>query len=201
MFTKSTYAGTTPLRKRHLPTIAPTGTISIICGASSGIEPLFAISFVRNVMDRIPAAGGLIHCHVARRGGGVLFRRADAPFAQEGTHAHSDEVPEHIKRVFVPPRHYAVVPHPHQAAFQRHTDNSVSKTATLLPPLPARMTPRFIGSLNAPQQGRYHLPLRQPQRTGADRSARLRKNRLPPRRRALRLAPAGVPRGHPRKRS
>lgn len=116
-------------RNATCTTIAPTGTISIICSASSGIEPLFALSFVRNVMDNdeLPQVDPYFE-EVAKREGFYsekLMRR----IAKEGTLAHIDEVPEHIKRVFVTA--HDISPQYHirmQSAFQRFTDNAVSKT-------------------------------------------------------------------------
>ena len=118
-----------PYRNATCTTIAPTGTISIICGASSGVEPLFALSFVRNVMDddELPQVDPYF-AEVAKREGfysDALMRR----IAKEGTLAHIDEVPEHVKRVFVTA--HDISPKYHirmQSAFQRHTDNAVSKT-------------------------------------------------------------------------
>ena len=130
LYEKSTLAaGGKPYRNATCTTIAPTGTISIICGASSGVEPLFALSFVRNVMDddELPQVDPYF-AEVAKREGfysDALMRR----IAKEGTLAHIDEVPEHVKRVFVTahdisPRYHIRM----QSAFQRHTDNAVSKT-------------------------------------------------------------------------
>ena len=117
------------IRNATTTTIAPTGTISIICGASSGIEPLFAISFVRNVMDNDELAE--VHPYfkeVAEREGfysDALMRR----IAQEGTLAHIIEIPEQFRRVFVTAHDIAPAYHvAMQAAFQKHTDNAVSKT-------------------------------------------------------------------------
>ncbi|MBQ2662056.1 MAG: vitamin B12-dependent ribonucleotide reductase [Clostridia bacterium] len=118
-----------PHRNATCTTIAPTGTISIICSASSGVEPLFALSFVRNVMDN----DELVEVdpyfeEVAKREGFYsedLMRR----IAKEGTLAHLDEVPDHIKKVFVTA--HDISPKYHirmQSAFQRFTDNAVSKT-------------------------------------------------------------------------
>lgn len=107
-----------PIAMRPCTTIAPTGTISIICGASSGVEPLFALSFVRNVMDddELPQVDPYF-AEVARREGfysDTLMRR----IAKEGTLAHIDEVPEHVKRVFVTAHdHLAEIPHPHAVRF------------------------------------------------------------------------------------
>ena len=129
LFGESTLANGKPIRNATCTTIAPTGTISIICDASSGVEPLFALAFVRNVMDRdaLPQADAYF-AEVAKREGFYsddLMRR----IAQEGTLAHIDEVPEHIKRVFVTA--HDILPEYHirmQAAFQKYTDNAVSKT-------------------------------------------------------------------------
>ena len=130
LYDKSTLARDgVPYRNATCTTIAPTGTISIICGASSGVEPLFALSFVRNVMDNdeLPQVDPFF-AEVAKREGfysEALMRR----IAREGTLAHIDEVPERIKRVFVTA--HDITPQYHirmQSAFQRHTDNAVSKT-------------------------------------------------------------------------
>ncbi|MEL7602841.1 MAG: vitamin B12-dependent ribonucleotide reductase [Bacillota bacterium] len=129
LFGESTLANGKPIRNATCTTIAPTGTISIICDASSGVEPLFALAFVRNVMDRdaLPQVDAYF-AEVAKREGfysGDLMRR----IAQEGTLAHIDEVPEHIRRVFVTA--HDISPEYHirmQAAFQKYTDNAVSKT-------------------------------------------------------------------------
>ncbi|OQB23363.1 MAG: Ribonucleoside-diphosphate reductase NrdZ [Firmicutes bacterium ADurb.Bin182] len=130
LFGESTLAATgRPVRNATCTTIAPTGTISIICGASSGIEPLFALSFVRNVMDNdeLPEVDPYF-AEIARKEGfysDSLMRT----IAKEGTLAHLSEVPEHIKRLFVTA--HDISPEYHirmQAAFQAHTDNAVSKT-------------------------------------------------------------------------
>ncbi|AFS79349.1 ribonucleoside-diphosphate reductase NrdZ [Gottschalkia acidurici 9a] len=116
-------------RNATTTTIAPTGTISIISGVSSGIEPLFAISFVRNVMDN----DKLIEVHpyfeeIAKERG---FYSEDLmeKIAEAGTLAHIKEVPEDIKRIFVTA--HDISPEWHikmQAAFQEYVDNAVSKT-------------------------------------------------------------------------
>lgn len=129
LFAQSTLADGRPIRNATCTTIAPTGTISIIGSASSGVEPLFALSFVRNVMDNdeLPQVDPYFE-EVAKREGFYsteLMRR----IAREGTLAHIDEVPEHIKRIFVTA--HDISPEYHirmQAAFQNHTDNAVSKT-------------------------------------------------------------------------
>lgn len=130
LYEVSTFAATrTAMRNATCTTIAPTGSISIICGASSGVEPLFALSFVRNVMDNdeLPQVDPYFEEIAKKRGfySPKLMRR----IAQEGTLAHIAEVPEDVKRVFVTA--HDISPEYHiqmQAAFQRHTDNAVSKT-------------------------------------------------------------------------
>ena len=100
-FEQSIYAGGEPIRNATCTTIAPTGTISIICGASSGVEPLFALSFVRNVMDNdeLPQVDAYFE-EVARREGFYspeLMRK----IAKEGTLHNISEVPQHVKDIFV----------------------------------------------------------------------------------------------------
>jgi ribonucleoside-diphosphate reductase alpha chain len=130
-FTGSVYdePNARPMRNATVTTIAPTGTISIIAGCSSGIEPLFAVSFVRNVMDNTE----LIEVNPAfervARERGFYSKDLMQRIAHEGSVAHIDDVPDDVKRVFVTA--HDISPEWHlrmQAAFQRYTDNAVSKT-------------------------------------------------------------------------
>ncbi len=119
----------TPRRNATVTTIAPTGTISIIAGTSSGIEPLFAISFVRRVLGgtELIEVNPLFEQIAHERGfySEELMRK----IAQEGTVSHVDEVPEDVKRIFVCAHDIDYLYHVRmQAAFQRFTDNAVSKT-------------------------------------------------------------------------
>lgn len=130
-FPVSTYAqtGHPPLRNATTTTIAPTGTISIIAGTSSGIEPLFSIAFTRNVLDnqRLVEVNPLFE-EVAREQGFYseqLMRR----IAEAGTVNGVTEVPARTQAVFVTA--HEISPEWHvrmQAAFQAHTHNAVSKT-------------------------------------------------------------------------
>ncbi|GAB4281710.1 MAG: vitamin B12-dependent ribonucleotide reductase [Coriobacteriia bacterium] len=117
------------LRNATVTTIAPTGTLSIIAGCSSGVEPLFAVSFVRTVMDndRLIEVNPLFKDVAIRRGfySDELMER----IADHGTVSDVDEVPEDVRRVFVTA--HDITPEWHirmQAAFQKYTDNAVSKT-------------------------------------------------------------------------
>ncbi|MGI6152119.1 MAG: vitamin B12-dependent ribonucleotide reductase [Christensenellales bacterium] len=122
-----------PMRNATTTTIAPTGTISIICGASSGIEPLFAISFVRNVMDddELPEVNPVFE-QVAKEAG-IYSPELMHKIAREGTLAHMNEIPQSIRRVFVTAHDISPAAHiDMQAAFQRYTDNAVSKTVNFV---------------------------------------------------------------------
>ncbi|MDD5615877.1 MAG: adenosylcobalamin-dependent ribonucleoside-diphosphate reductase, partial [Candidatus Methanoperedens sp.] len=120
---------TKPIRNATVTTIAPTGTISIIAGCSSGIEPLFAISFVRNVMEGTKLLEVNPYFEAVARERGFYSEELMMKIARHGTLSGIDGVPEDIKRVFVTA--FDVAPEWHvrmQAAFQKHCDNAVSKT-------------------------------------------------------------------------
>ena len=115
------------LRNCNLTTVAPTGTISIIAGCASGIEPLFAVAFLRNQAGTLMPEVNEDFVGYARAGGWYsesLMQR----IAAEG-HIHFPEVPELMQRVFVTA--HDVTPEWHirmQAAFQDFTDSAISKT-------------------------------------------------------------------------
>lgn len=128
-FDRSTYKDEEPLRNATITTIAPTGTISIIAGASSGIEPLFAIAFVRNVMDNDKLFE--VHPYFERvaREKGIYSNDLLMKVAKQGTLSHINEIPEEMKKIFTTA--HDISPEWHvkmQSAFQKYTDNAVSKT-------------------------------------------------------------------------
>lgn len=117
------------LRNATVTTIAPTGTISIISGASSGIEPIFAVAYVRNVMDKdiLPEVNPIFEQMAKERG--FYTEEMMKEIAAQGSVKDINGVPEDIKELFVTA--LDITPEAHirmQAAFQEHTDNAVSKT-------------------------------------------------------------------------
>ena len=124
--------GLKALRNATLTTVAPTGTISIIASCSSGIEPLFAISFVRSVMEgtKLLEVNPLFDSVARQRG--FYDKELMVEIAKKGSIKDFAEIPEEVRRVFVtaldisPEWHVRM-----QAAFQKHTHNAVSKTINL----------------------------------------------------------------------
>lgn len=117
------------MRNSTVTTIAPTGTISIIAGASSGIEPLFAISFMRNVMDDDKLIEVHPYFEKMAKERGFYSEELMEKIAREGSITNIEEIPEDIKKVFVTA--HDISPFWHikmQGAFQNHVDNAVSKT-------------------------------------------------------------------------
>ncbi len=120
--------GSQPMRNSAPVTIAPTGTISIIAGASSGIEPLFALSYVRNVMDNTRLVEGNTYFEAVARHEGFYSPELMEQLAASGS-LDDLAVPSWVKNVFrvshdINPQWHVRM----QAAFQTYTDNAVSKT-------------------------------------------------------------------------
>ncbi|MCK4734375.1 MAG: adenosylcobalamin-dependent ribonucleoside-diphosphate reductase, partial [Methanophagales archaeon] len=120
------------MKNATVTTIAPTGSISIIAGCSSGIEPLFAISFIRNVLSgaRLFEINPLFEIIAKERG--FYSAKLLEEIARIGSIKENKELPEDVKRIFVtaldisPEWHVKM-----QAAFQKYTDNAASKTVNL----------------------------------------------------------------------
>jgi ribonucleoside-diphosphate reductase alpha chain len=134
-FKKSIYAKKNlRLRNATVNTIAPTGTVSIIGGCSSGIEPLFAVSFVRNILSgaKLLEVNSDFLKVVKKRG--FYNKRLFARISKMGSLQDIKEVPKEVRDLFVTA--FDVLPKQHlliQAAFQKYTDNAVSKTINLPP--------------------------------------------------------------------
>ncbi|MCI9413631.1 MAG: vitamin B12-dependent ribonucleotide reductase [Clostridiales bacterium] len=129
LFGESIYKDGEPLRNATVTTIAPTGTLSIIAGVSSGVEPVFAYVYIRSVMDRTEMLEVSPVLRERLEGLGLYSDELMRRIAEEGTIAHMEEIPEDIRRVFVSAHDISPLYHTKmQAAFQNHTDNAVSKT-------------------------------------------------------------------------
>jgi ribonucleoside-diphosphate reductase alpha chain len=136
-FLKSIYPpkGIPPLRNATVTTVAPTGTISIIAGTSSGIEPLFAVSFIRKVMEgnELIEFNPLFEEMTQK----ILTKELRDEIIGRGSIQKIRAIPKATRELFKtamdlsPETHLKV-----QAAFQKHTDNAVSKTVNL----PAKTT-------------------------------------------------------------
>ncbi len=145
-FERSIYnrPGEPRLRNSTVTTIAPTGTISIICSASSGIEPYYAISYVRTCMDNDELVEVNPYFEASAREHGFYSEELMKQVAKSGSVQEVEGIPEDIKRVFItamdtsPEWHVRM-----QAAFQHYTDNAVSKTVNF----PQEASPEDIGEV------------------------------------------------------
>ncbi|HLG74441.1 MAG TPA: vitamin B12-dependent ribonucleotide reductase [Chloroflexota bacterium] len=133
---RSIYKDGQPLRNSTVTTIAPTGTISIIADCSSGIEPIFALAFLHKAKGADGKPRNLrfinpIFEQVAKERGFYSEELMDKVL-ETGTLHGLEEVPEDVRQVFV--TSHEIAPEWHvrmQAAFQKSTDNAVSKTVNL----------------------------------------------------------------------
>ena len=130
-FERSEYAdkGELPLRNATTTTIAPTGTISIIAGVSSGVEPIYALAYARNVLDNNTLVETNPHFRAVMEERGLYTDEVMQRVAKTGSIRGVEDIPGDIREVFVtahdisPEWHIKV-----QAAFQKYVDNAVSKT-------------------------------------------------------------------------
>jgi len=130
-FKKSVFArhGSKPPRNATLTTIAPTGTISMIAGASSGVEPIFALVYTKNILDGAKLLEINPIFEKIAKAEGFYSQELMEKVAETGMTKGSDEIPEKFKRIFITARE--ISPEWHiktQTAFQKYTDNAVSKT-------------------------------------------------------------------------
>jgi len=121
------------IRNATTTCIAPTGTISMIASASGGIEPLFGLVFMRNVMDgtEMLEVNPIFKAYAEKHGfyTDAIMRQ----ISEDGTIAHVEGIDEKSKNIFATA--HDVSPYWHvkmQAAFQLHTDNAVSKTVNFV---------------------------------------------------------------------
>lgn len=119
-------------RNATITTIAPTGTISILADASSGIEPIFAMSFVRDVMDGTRLLETNKYFESAAKDFGFYNEDLVHEISKTGSIQQLKHIPQSVKKVFVTA--FDIKPEWHvkmQAAFQKYVDNGVSKTINL----------------------------------------------------------------------
>ncbi|MBX4205944.1 vitamin B12-dependent ribonucleotide reductase [Candidatus Microgenomates bacterium] len=133
MWKYSVYASDKPLRNSTVTTIAPTGSIGILAGAAGGIEPKFAIAYqhiVKSENRTLTFVDELFEETAKRKG--IWSEDLKNKLAEHGTVRDLDEIPADIKKVWGTA--HEITPDWHvkmQAAFQKHTDNAVSKTINL----------------------------------------------------------------------
>lgn len=117
------------MRNATVTTIAPAGTISIIAGTSSGIEPIFALAFIRHVLEGKELLEINPFLEALSKQEGFYSEELMRKIAHSGNIQNLKEVPENIRKLFVTA--HDITPEDHirmQAAFQKYTDNAVSKT-------------------------------------------------------------------------
>ena len=137
----SVYDGNIRLRNATVTTIAPTGTLSIIAGCSSGIEPIFAVSFVRTVMEGTKLIEINPYFEKVAKERGFWTRELMERIADRGSIQDFDQIPDAVKAIYMtahdisPSEHIAM-----QAAFQKYVNNAVSKTVNF----PHKATPKDV---------------------------------------------------------
>ena len=121
-----------PIRNATRTCIAPTGTISAIAGATSGIEPIFALAFVKNVLDGKQLREVNQHFLRVAQERGFYSEELMDEVAKTGSCQHLDQVPEDVKGLFKTAMEIDYKAHVRmQAVFQAHTDLAVSKTINM----------------------------------------------------------------------
>jgi len=137
----SIYDGKMRLRNATVTTIAPTGTLSIIAGCSSGIEPLFAVSYVRTVMEGTKLIEVNPYFEEVAKEKGFWSRQLMERIAEKGSLQDFQEIPEEVRKVFVTAHDITPLEHIKvQASFQKYVDNAVSKTVNF----PHHATPKDV---------------------------------------------------------
>lgn len=117
------------IRNATTTCIAPTGTISMIAGTSGGIEPIFALAFIRNIMDGAELLEVNPFLEKVAKEHGFYSEEIMKEVSYHGSVIGVEGIPEEVQRVYV--TSHDISPEWHvrmQSAFQLHTDNAVSKT-------------------------------------------------------------------------
>ncbi len=128
-YKSSIYDGKRRLRNATITTIAPTGSLSIIASCSSGIEPIFAVSYIKTVMEGTKLIEVNPYFERAAKSRGIFTRELMERISESSSIKGFKEIPDDLKDIFVTA--HDITPDDHirmQAAFQKHVDNAVSKT-------------------------------------------------------------------------
>ncbi len=129
------------VRNASITTIAPTGTLSIIAGCSSGIEPIFAVAYVRNVLEGTKLYEVNTYFERIAKEMGFWSRELVERISETGSLQGIDEIPKDIKKIFTTAHDISPLDHIRmQAAFQKYVDNAVSKTVNF----PHNATPKDV---------------------------------------------------------
>ena len=142
------------VRNAARTTIAPTGTLSIIAGCSSGIEPLFALSYVRNILDNDQLTEVNPYLEEVGKREGFYSEELMQRLAEGGRLEDIEDIPDWVKRLFVTA--HDIIPEWHvrmQAAFQKSTNNAVSKTVNF----PHQATREDIAKVYSHREGNHRL--------------------------------------------
>jgi len=135
MWPVSIYKNEEPRRNSTVTTIAPTGSISIIAGSSSGIEPLFAVAFQHIVKDKhLDRTLTFINpkFEEVAKDEGFWSEKIKEKIAEHGVVREIEEIPEKVRKVFGTAHEIHHDWHiKHQSAFQKYTENAVSKTINM----------------------------------------------------------------------
>ncbi len=124
--------GSIELRNATVTTIAPTGSLSILANCSSGIEPLYAVSFVKNVVEGMKLVEVNPYFEAIAKEKGFWSQELMEAIAKAGSVRDFSEVPQDVKALFVTAHDISPKDHVRmQAAFQKYVDNAVSKTINL----------------------------------------------------------------------
>jgi len=126
---KSIYANKIKIRNATITTIAPTGSLSIIAGCSFGIEPIFAVCFIREVLEGTKLVEVNPYFKKIAKQQGFYSKELMEEISERGTLTKIRNIPEKIKKLFITA--HDITPEDHirmQAAFQKYVDNAVSKT-------------------------------------------------------------------------
>ncbi|HLE48986.1 MAG TPA: vitamin B12-dependent ribonucleotide reductase [Patescibacteria group bacterium] len=135
LWSQSIYKNKKPRRNSTVTTIAPTGSISIIAGSSSGIEPLFALAYQHIVKDKsLDRTLTFVNPALEKRldEKGFWTEKIRARISEEGVIGKIEEIDEETRKVFGTAHEIHHDWHiKHQAAFQKYTENAVSKTINM----------------------------------------------------------------------